>query len=99
VEAIVELMNESTSEDRIRAVVLLSDGEDTAEGGITLNQALQAVSASRETANPVIVVPVAYGANADIQALGSIARASNTTVQSGNPDDILAVLEVISSFF
>ncbi len=99
VQAIVELMNESTSEDRIRAVVLLSDGEDTAEGGITLNDALQAVTASRETANPVIVVPVAYGANADIQALGSIARSSNTTVQSGDPDDILGVLEVISSFF
>ena len=43
----------------------------------------------------MIVVPVAYGANADIQALGSIARASNTTVQSGNPEDILAVLEVV----
>jgi Ca-activated chloride channel homolog len=96
---IVNIMNETEDEDRIRAVVLLSDGADTAEGGPTLNDALQAITASRETLNPIIVVPVAYGADADIQALNAIARSSSTTVQSGDPDDILAVLELIGSFF
>ena len=98
-EAVVEFMNEQEAEDRIRAVVLLSDGADTADSGPTLQDALQAITASRETLNPVIVVPVAYGADADINALNNIARASNTTIQSGDPQNILSVLEIIGSFF
>jgi hypothetical protein len=42
---------------------------------------------------------VAYGSDADIAALNSIARASATKVQSGAPEDILQVLEIISSYF
>jgi len=95
----VEFMNEQTDEERIRAVVLLSDGADTGDQGVTLNDALRAISASRESLNPVIVIPVAYGADADINALSSIARTSNTRVQSGDPNNILAVLEIISSYF
>ncbi len=95
----VEQMNNSQAEDRIRAVVLLSDGQDTSDNGPTLNDALQAINASRQSLNPVIVIPVAYGSDADIQALNAIARASSTTVQSGDPDNILSVLEIIGSFF
>jgi Ca-activated chloride channel family protein len=95
----VDFMNEQTDEERIRAVVLLSDGADTGDQGVTLNDSLRAISASRETLNPVIVVPVAYGADADINALSSIARTSNTRVQSGDPQNILSVLEIISSYF
>lgn len=99
-QQVVELMNEQEAEDRIRAVVVLSDGADTDDSGrATLNDALQAITASRETLNPVIVIPVAYGADADIQALNSIARSSNTSVQSGDPQNILQVLEIISSYF
>lgn len=97
-QEVVEMMNEEDTGDRIRAVVLLSDGADTS-GGATLNDALRAISASRETLNPVIVIPVAYGADADINALNSIARSSNTSVQAGDPENILQVLEIISSYF
>lgn len=96
---IVNLITESDDEDRIRAVVLLSDGADTGERGISLNDATSAISASRDSLNPVIVIPVAYGADADIRALNSIARASNTRVQSGDPANIQTVLQIISSYF
>jgi Ca-activated chloride channel family protein len=99
IQEIVGVMNEETDEERIRAVVLLSDGADTGDEGVTLNDALRAISASRETLNPVIVIPVAYGADADINALGSIARSSNASVQSGDPQNILSVLDIISSYF
>ena len=95
----VELMNEQTASERIRAVVVLSDGADTSDGRVTLNDALRSITASRETPNPVIVIPVAYGADADINALSSIARSSNTRVASGDPQNILSVLEIISSYF
>ncbi|MBZ0300894.1 MAG: VWA domain-containing protein, partial [Anaerolineae bacterium] len=88
-QQVVEFMNNQDDPDRIRAVVLLSDGADTSEGGVTLNDALRAISASRESLNPVIVIPVAYGADADINALNSIARSSSTSVQSGDPQNIL----------
>ncbi|MEM6285231.1 MAG: hypothetical protein AAF787_23765, partial [Chloroflexota bacterium] len=67
--------------------------------GVTLNDATQAIRASRDDINPVIVIPVAYGQGADIQALNSIARASATRVQSGSTDDISGILELISSYF
>lgn len=99
IEQIVALATDNASEDRIRAVVILSDGEDTGDSGVTLNDAIQSITASGDSLNPVIVIPVAYGANADIQALNSIARSSNTSVQSGDPESILTLLEIISSYF
>lgn len=99
VRDVVGLMNEQEDSNRIRAVVLLSDGADTGRQGVTLNDATQAIASSRNALNPVIVIPVAYGSNADINALSSLARASSTRVQSGDPNNILAVLEIISSYF
>ncbi|MCC6803508.1 MAG: VWA domain-containing protein [Anaerolineae bacterium] len=87
------------SDNRIRAVVLLSDGADTGDQGVSLNDAVNAIQATSESLNPVILIPVAYGADADINALNSLARASNTKVQSGDPQSILGVLQIISSYF
>jgi Ca-activated chloride channel family protein len=86
------------TDDRIRAIVLLSDGADTASAS-QIRDAKQVIEARRGDRNPVIVIPVAYGADADIQTLNSIARSSATKVQSGDPSSISALLELISSFF
>ena len=91
-------MNKDEDQDRIRAVILLSDGQDTA-GSVTLNAVVQAIEASRDTLNPLIVIPVAYGGDADAQALNAIARASNTQMVVGDPKNILNVLNIISSYF
>lgn len=95
---VVEVMNGLDDTDRIRAVIVLSDGEDTASQA-TLDQAIQAIESSYDSINPVIVIPVAYGTNADIRSLDRIAAASNTTRQSGDPQSIQKVLEILSSFF
>lgn len=100
--AIVNTVNELNSTDatdRIRAIVLLSDGADTGSRGYTLNDAISAIEATRDSLNPVIVIPVAYGRDADVNALNAIARASNTRVQSGDAQSILEVLQIISSYF
>jgi len=81
------------------AIVLLSDGADTGSQGATLNNAVNALLASHNSLNPVIFIPVAYGSDADINALNALARASNTKVQSGDPKSILGVLQIISSYF
>ncbi len=99
VSQVVDSLNKLEDENRIRALVLLSDGQDTGDEGVTLNDAINAVTASGDELNPVIVVPVAYGSSADVNTLNSIARASATQVQSGDPQNILNVLQIISSYF
>ncbi len=100
IATIDELQSVETPEgqDRIRAIVLLSDGQDTASQA-TLNDALTKISEARSGRNPILIIPVAYGSDADIGALNSIAQASATKVQSGDPNDIQKLLEIISSYF
>ena len=85
-------------EDRIRAIILLSDGQDTSSKA-SLNEVLTQIGQARTGRNPILIIPVAYGSDADIAALNSIAQASATKVQSGDPKDIQKLLEIISSYF
>jgi Ca-activated chloride channel family protein len=100
IEQSVQLLKNSREDqdDRIQAIVVLSDGQDTSSF-TALQQVIDLIQAGREDRNPVIVIPVAYGGDADINALNSIARASATRVQSGDPDNIQNVLQIISSYF
>ena len=97
----VLLMNAEDDTDRIRAVVLLSDGEDTQSVNNAIGDVEQVIRATRNELNPVIVVPVGYGTLNDdlIRVLQRIASASSTTWQSGDPNNIGRVLELIGSFF
>lgn len=98
---VVQAMNNIDAADRIRAIVLLSDGEDTESRRYRLDDAVRVISASSGELNPVIVIPVGYGTLNDtlIRTLNRIAAASNTTWQSGDPQNILRVLEIIASYF
>jgi Ca-activated chloride channel family protein len=100
VQQSIELLkaNREDEDDRIQAIVVLSDGQDTSSL-TSLQNVVNLIQASREDRNPIIVIPVAYGGDADINALNAIARASATRVQSGDPENIQKVLEIISSYF
>jgi len=91
----------STGEDRIRLVLLLSDGQDTceAEGCSTLHDVTGKIARTYNSANPIIVIPVAYGRGADMEALGAIAEASRTNVISGDASNILDILTLLSGYF
>ncbi|MBZ0288585.1 MAG: hypothetical protein K8I30_13290, partial [Anaerolineae bacterium] len=93
----IDIMNQEDDSERVRAVIVLSDGADTGDSGVRLTDALTTISASRDSLNPVIIVPLVYGADADIQTLNSIAQASKTRVQSGDTNSITSVLELLSS--
>ncbi len=94
----VNMFDQTDDQNRIRAIVMLSDGADTASVQ-QLRDAKDVIESRRGDLNPVIVIPVAYGADADIQTLNSIARSSATKVQSGDPSNISQLLELISSYF
>ena len=89
---------DSGGADRIKAVVVLSDGQDTSSHA-TLNQVVARIKEVRTGRTPILVIPVAYGSDADMSALSAIARASATKVQSGDPEEIEHLLEIISSYF
>ena len=96
----IEILENATEarEERIQSIVLLSDGQDTSSQA-SLQTISQQLQASREKRNPIIIIPIAYGSDADIHALNTIARASATRIQSSDPEDIQRVLELISSYF
>ncbi|HRF97857.1 MAG TPA: substrate-binding domain-containing protein, partial [Aggregatilineales bacterium] len=52
-QTVVSLMNTSDDADRIRAVILLSDGEDTGDRTVTLNDVVNTITASRDAMNPI----------------------------------------------
>ncbi|MEZ4866677.1 MAG: substrate-binding domain-containing protein [Caldilineaceae bacterium] len=81
--------------NRIRAIVVLSDGQDTGSQ-TSLNDLTQL---DRGEQNPLLIFPVAYGSDADISALNTIARASSTQVISGDEKGIQALFELLSSYF
>lgn len=96
---VFEQIRETEDEgDRIRAVVLLSDGADTASASAR-QSAVDAILSERSAQNPVLLIPIAYGSDADTGVLNSFARASNTKLQPGDPTRITQLLELISSYF
>jgi Ca-activated chloride channel family protein len=100
VQQSIELLKQSRDDqdDRIQAIVVLSDGQDTSSL-TSLQSVTELISVNKEERNPIIVIPVAYGSDADINALNGIARAGATKVQSGDPENIQTVLEIIGSYF
>ncbi|NJN98141.1 MAG: extracellular solute-binding protein [Anaerolineales bacterium] len=100
VQQSMELLKQARDDkdDRIQAIVVLSDGQDTSSL-TSLQSVVELISANKEDRNPIIVIPVAYGGDADINALNGIARSSATRVQSGDPENIQKVLEIIGSYF
>ena len=85
--------------ERINAVVLMTDGEDT-DSQRTLEQALGAVRGTGDSARRVRVFPIAYSAGAEgaEENLQAIADASGGKLYSGDTDDIVTVFRSVASF-
>lgn len=80
---------------RIRVVIVLSDGQDNSS-----QNPLRAVTTlARGTNNPLLIFPVAYGKDADLGVLNTIARFANTKVFTGDPQGIAELFQTLSSYF
>jgi len=80
-------------DDRIRAIVLLSDGADNASQ-MSLAQLRNAFDESG-----ISIFPIAYGSDADRQVLDAIAEFSRTIVVVGDTGDIAQIFENLSRYF
>ncbi|MEA2309969.1 MAG: Ca-activated chloride channel [Thermoleophilaceae bacterium] len=86
--------------DRINAVVLLTDGEDT-DSSTSVDQAVARMAAQGDSQNKVRVFTIAYSASAEgaEDGLKRIAAASGGQEYTGDTEDIELVYRSISSFF
>ncbi len=82
-----------SEDERIRAIVLLSDGADNASS-IPLETLRQ-----RFDETGISIFPVAYGADADVRILEQIAEFSRTIVVTGDTGDIAQIFENLSRYF
>lgn len=82
-----------TSEDRIQAIVLLSDGADTASS-ISFEQ----IKGSYEETG-ISIFPVAYGVDADKQVLQDIVDFSHTILVEGDTGNIGQIFDNLSRYF
>jgi Ca-activated chloride channel homolog len=88
------------SPERISAVVVLTDGEDT-DSSQNAQDVVDAVRAQGDAGDQVRVFTIAYSAGAAgaAEALGAIAKASGGQPYKGDTEDIESVYRSISSFF
>ncbi len=90
---------ENYDEQRINAVVLMTDGLDTAStryGAYSLMEEIERVSAS---GRPVRIFTIAYGSDADRDLLERLAEATEGRMVEGTPENIRRLYIILSSYF
>jgi Ca-activated chloride channel family protein len=86
--------------DRINAVVVLTDGEDT-DSDMSADEVVRKAAAQGDSRDQVRVFTIAYSAEAAgaAETLARISKASGGQPYTGDTDDIESVYRSISSFF
>jgi Ca-activated chloride channel family protein len=85
--------------NHIRAIVVLSDGDDTVSNA-TLAQVIQQIQASEgEGGNAIKVFTIAFGEDADSDILKQIAEPSGGRQYNSSPETIQKIYDEISTFF
>ncbi|MBN1248310.1 MAG: VWA domain-containing protein [Anaerolineae bacterium] len=84
--------------DHIRAIVALTDGNDTAST-LNLDQLMVSVGNLSEGGNATKVFTIAFGSNADERVLVEIAETTGARQYDSDPDTIRDVYAEIATFF
>jgi len=91
------LSQNSSTNDSILSVVVLTDGEDT-ESKMQLGQLMGRIRFDGERHN-IHVFTIAYGKDAKKDILNQIAQATQAKFYEGTPQNIVGVFKDISTFF
>jgi Ca-activated chloride channel family protein len=84
--------------DHIRAIVVLSDGQDTASE-LSLGQLLPVIHAHSESGSGTKIFTIAFGGDADKDVLQQIAEPTGGKLYEGDPKTIREVYADIATFF
>ncbi len=91
--AAVQSVRESYDPEKVNSVLLLTDGRNEDENGISGEQLLADLAAMDDPARPVPVVLVGIGPDTDIDSMRKIAEATGGAAYSAaRPEDLSAVL-------
>jgi Ca-activated chloride channel family protein len=88
---------QNAKSDRISAIVVLTDGEDT-DSRLKLPQLLDQIRSDNESKN-VRIFTIGYGAASNASILEEIAEATEAKSFKGTPQNIREVFKEISTFF
>jgi len=94
-EAFTRLQKEGDPE-RINAIVAMTDGREN-NSSTSLRTLLRRIE--RESTVPVIVFCIAYGEDADLEMLQSMAEPTDGQVLQGDPETIRQLYKILSSYF
>jgi Ca-activated chloride channel family protein len=83
--------------DHIRAIVVLTDGEDN-KSALHLNELLPRIRADAET-HTIRIYTIAYGSDARRDVLEQVANATQGKSYTGDPKNIVEVFRDVSTFF
>jgi Ca-activated chloride channel family protein len=84
--------------DRINAIVVMTDGIENASS-INLSQLIQRVKSRNQSGVPVLIFCIAYGSDADLGTLTSIAEATGGQARRADPDTIRRLYKILSTYF
>lgn len=94
----IQAQDEAEGKRRIYGIVLLSDGKNEMDGGPTMNDMLSHLPSGSEVSGTKIYT-IAYGDDADMDVLSTLANRTNGKQFTGDVKDIQAVYFLISSEF
>jgi Ca-activated chloride channel family protein len=84
--------------DHIRAIIVLSDGQDTASE-LPLGQLLPVIQAQSESGTGTKIFTIAFGSDADQDILRQVAEPTGGKLYTGDPKTIREVYAEIATFF
>jgi Ca-activated chloride channel family protein len=84
--------------DRINAIVVMTDGIENASS-ITLSQLTQKIKRGNPGGVPVVIFSIAYGSDADFNALNALADATGGQARRADPETIRRLYKILSTYF
>lgn len=94
----LQVDDEQAGERRLYGIVLLSDGKNEIDGGPSYQDLLSQLPSGTE-ASGVKIYAIAYGDDADLDVLATLANRTNGKQFTGDVEDIKSVYFLISSEF
>ena len=84
--------------ERINAIVVMTDGQEN-NSTVGLSQLVRTIQTGNTQGPPVVIFCIAYGKDADMRTLESIARAAQGQARAGDMDTIRQLYKTLSTYF
>jgi hypothetical protein len=86
-------VRETYDPEKVNSVLLITDGRNEDDNGITLDALLAELEKMDDPAKPVPVIMIGFGPDTDLEAMQKIAKATKGAAYSASkPEDLSTVL-------